>query len=68
MAVDGDLDRTVADWDDHARLLGNAGAHPNELDPVTLNEATELSRLITALVDYLYVMPARVRRARGQRS
>ncbi len=68
MATDGDLDRTLAEWADHVRLLGNAGAHPNELDPVTLDEAEDLSRLINAMVEYLYVMPARVQRARGRRS
>lgn len=67
MATDGDLDRTLAEWADHVRLLGNAGAHPNELDPVTLDEAEDLSRLIAAMVEYLYVMPARVQRARGRR-
>ncbi len=67
MATDGDLDRTLADWADQVRLLGNAGAHPNEMEPVTVEEAEDLSRLILALVDYLYVMPARVQRARGRR-
>lgn len=65
MSVDGDLDRTLAEWADHIRVLGNAGAHPSELDPVTVAEAEDLSRLIVAMLDYLYVMPAKIRRARG---
>ena len=68
MANDGDLDRTTADWADHVRIVGNAGAHPNELAPVTLEEVEGLGRLINVIVDYLYVHPARVRRARGSRS
>jgi hypothetical protein len=64
MSLDGDLDRTLADWADHVRIVGNSGAHPGELAPVTIDEAQELSRLMTALTDYLYVMPARVARAR----
>lgn len=67
MASEGDLDRTLADWADHIRLVGNAGAHPNELDPVSIEEADELGRLITSLVEYLYIMPARVQRARSAR-
>jgi hypothetical protein len=67
MASDGDLDRTTADWADHVRIVGNAGAHPNELDPVTQEEAEELARLIKVITDYLYVHPARVRRARAGR-
>ena len=50
------------------RTLGFAGDYPNELEPVSMDEAHELSRLMTALIDYLYVMPAKVRRARQVRS
>jgi Domain of unknown function (DUF4145) len=67
MAADGDLDRTLADWADHVRIIGNAGAHPGSLDPVSIHEAEELSRLIASLVQYLYIMPARVSRARSAR-
>ncbi|WP_210428902.1 DUF4145 domain-containing protein [Nocardioides eburneiflavus] len=67
MASDGDLDDTLADWADHVRVLGNAGAHPLELEPVSRDEADELSRLVNALVEYLFVHPARVRRARAGR-
>lgn len=67
MANDGDLDRTVADWAGQIRTLGNAGAHPNELDSVKLEEADELARLINSVVEYLYVVPARVQRARSRR-
>jgi hypothetical protein len=67
MANDGDLDRTLADWTDHVRTIGNAGAHPSTLAAVSLVEADELGRLINAIIDYLYIHPARVRRARAGR-
>jgi hypothetical protein len=67
MADDGALDSTLADWTDHIRVLGNAGAHPSTLAPVSVDEADELVRLLTSLLEYLYVMPARVRRARAAR-
>jgi len=67
MADEGTLDRNLADWADHIRVLGNAGAHPNELEPVALDEAQDLSRLIQAMIEYLYVMPARVQAARSRR-
>jgi hypothetical protein len=66
MVADGDLVRTLADWADQIRVVGNSGAHPGALDPVLVAEAEDLSRLLTALVDYLYVMPARVERARNK--
>ena len=31
MAIDGTLTKTLTEWADTARLLGNAGAHPDEL-------------------------------------
>jgi hypothetical protein len=64
MADDGTLDSTLADWADHIRVLGNAGAHPSTLAPVSMDEADELLRLLTSLLEYLFVTPARVRRAR----
>lgn len=68
MADEGTLVRDLSEWADHIRTLGNAGAHPNELDAVSMEEAEELSRLIVALIEYLYVMPARVVAARRRRS
>jgi hypothetical protein len=67
MAADGHLDATLADWADQVRLLGNAGAHPNELEPVSREEAEDLSRLMNALVEFLFIYPARVQRARRGR-
>jgi len=66
MSQDGDLDRTLSDWASHIRLVGNSGAHPGTLDPVSAEEAQDLSRLMASLVEYLYVMPARVARARSK--
>lgn len=68
MATDGDLDRALADWADHIRVIGNAGAHPNTLASVSMDEAEDLSRLLSSLLEYLYVNPARVQRARNVRS
>jgi hypothetical protein len=67
IAAEGALDATLTDWADHIRVLGNAGAHPNTLAPVSVDEAEELARLLPSLLDYLYVMPARVQRARADR-
>ena len=67
MADEGALVATLADWADHIRVLGNAGAHPSTLAPVSMPEAEELLRLVNSLLEYLYVMPARVQRARASR-
>jgi hypothetical protein len=44
------------------------GAHPDELEPISRQEADELSRLVMSIVEYLYVVPARVKRARDNRA
>ncbi|WP_405112673.1 DUF4145 domain-containing protein [Micromonospora sp. NBC_01405] len=67
MTDDGDLVPALSDWASHIRVLGNAGAHPSTLAPVSMEEAEELLRLVNALLDYLYVMPAKVQRARTAR-
>jgi hypothetical protein len=67
MSTDGTLNASLAEWADTVRLLGNAGAHPNELEPVSQQEADDLARLIGSIIDYLYVVPARVKRAREGR-
>jgi hypothetical protein len=67
MTDDGDLVATLSDWASHIRVLGNAGAHPSTLSPVSMAEAEELLRLVNALLEYLYVMPAKVQRARAAR-
>jgi hypothetical protein len=68
MAADGGIDATLADWASHIRLLGNAGAHPSTVAPVSMEEAEEFLRLVNALLEYLYVMLAKVQRARAARS
>jgi hypothetical protein len=48
-------------------LVGNAGAHPDELEQVDQAEAADLARLCRHLVTVVYETPARIRRARQQR-
>ncbi|WP_438289531.1 DUF4145 domain-containing protein [Streptomyces sp. HUAS TT7] len=67
MAVDKDLDSSLAELADHVRVVGNASAHPATLDPVSLEEAAELAEFIGHLLRFLYVMPARVQRSRAKR-
>jgi hypothetical protein len=67
MGVDKDLDGSLAELADHVRVLGNAGAHPSTLDPVSMDEATELAEFIAHLIKFLYVMPARVKRSKANR-
>jgi Domain of unknown function (DUF4145) len=64
MADEHTLDPSLASWGKEVRLAGNAGGHFDPLDDVTMEEATELSKLIRNLFLYLYEMPAKLKRQR----
>lgn len=62
------LDPSLSEWAKEIRVLGNAGAHPNQLQPVEMGDAKALERLMDSLVEYLYRVPAKLARSRAARS
>jgi hypothetical protein len=68
MVDDGALWESFGDWATHIRQLGNAGAHQEAFDPVSMEEANDLFSLVSQLLEFLYVQPAKVARARAQRT
>lgn len=68
MVKDGALLPLLGEWAGHVREMGNAGAHPEVFGAVTQEEADELQRLVASLLEFLYVTPARVQRARAARA
>jgi len=67
MSQDGSLHPSLVDWAREIRLIGNAGAHPDALDPVSDEEATDLARLCRQLLHVVYEVPARIARNRAAR-
>ena len=67
MSSDHVLEPTLAEWAKQVRVLGNAGAHPNELEPVSIADAQDLGALINSVVEYLYRVPARLTRSRTRK-
>jgi uncharacterized protein DUF4145 len=68
MRVEGQLNQALAEWAKEVRLGRNAGGHEeplDELDDVTPEEARNLSKFVEQLLVNLYVMNARLRRAKG---
>jgi hypothetical protein len=57
-------DRTLWDsfgtWASHIRTTGNAGAHPEKFEPVTMAQATDMQGFIRQLIEFLYIQPARL--------
>jgi hypothetical protein len=66
MADEGVLDKSLAEWAKEIRIVANSGAHFDLADEVSHEEAEKLSRLIRAVLHYLYEMPALISRTRTQ--
>jgi hypothetical protein len=64
MADEHVLTAALAELATEIRLVGNAGAHFDPLDDVTKEEAEDLQHLTRRLLEYVYEMPARIRRSR----
>lgn len=65
MKNSGDLHKSLWDWADHLNQLGNEGAHPEDYDDVTEDEAKALGVFVRHLIKHEYEMPAQLVRARG---
>jgi hypothetical protein len=67
MSQDGSFHPSLVEWAREIRLIGNAGAHPDALDPVSDEEAADLARLCRQLLNVIYEVPARIARNRAAR-
>jgi hypothetical protein len=65
MKSDGDLHGSLWDWADHLNQLGNEGAHPEDYDEVTADEADGLGKFVRHLIRHEYEMPAQLLRDQG---
>jgi len=70
LAANGRITGDMKDWAHELRLFGNAGAHPGDdlLENVSAAEAADSFAFARAFLDYLYVMPDRIARAREARA
>jgi hypothetical protein len=68
MSQDGSLHPSLVEWAREIRVIGNAAAHPDALDPVSDEEAVDLARLCRQLLNVIYEVPARIARNRAARS
>jgi hypothetical protein len=67
MNQDGSLHPSLVEWAREIRVIGNAAAHPDALDPVSDEEAADLARLCRQLLNVIYEVPARIARNRAAR-
>lgn len=68
LADEGSLHPSLADWAKEIRLVGNAGAHPDPLTPVSREDAAELADLARRFIEMVYEVPARIARSRQRRT
>jgi hypothetical protein len=67
MGNEGALPDAIAEWGEEVRGLGNVGGHLDPFEVVDLEQATDLSKLVRAMLHYLYEEPARLAKLRGSR-
>lgn len=65
MKNSGDLHKSLWDWADHLNQIGNEGAHPEDYDEVTKQEAEGLGKFVRQVIHLEYEMPARLLRDQG---
>lgn len=57
LSTKGLLHETLADWAKEVRLIGNAGAHFDPINDVSLDDARQLIDFIREMAKFLYVLP-----------
>jgi Domain of unknown function (DUF4145) len=67
MASDHTLAGPLAEWAEDVRGLGNVGGHFDQLEDVSIDQATDLAHLVRQMLRYLYEEPARAQRLRDSR-
>jgi hypothetical protein len=64
MSNEHTLTPDLAEWAEKLKLEGNAGAHYDPMKNVSQDDADELGKLLGHLLNYLYEVPARIKRAK----
>jgi hypothetical protein len=65
MKDDHSLPPSLWNWADHLNQIGNEGAHPEDYDEVTAEEATGLGKFVRHLITLEYELPAQLLRDQG---
>lgn len=68
MIEEGDLHTLIGDWAHLVRTEGNAGAHPENYEPVSKEKAESISELTKQMLFLHYEVPAEVLRARESKT
>jgi hypothetical protein len=59
------LHPSLSAWAKEVRLIGNAGAHYDPLNTVSIDDAKDLQSFVRELLKYLYELPAELERRRS---
>jgi hypothetical protein len=66
LGTKGILHPTLSEWAKEVRLVGNAGAHFDPIEKVTIDDARQLVNFIRELLKFLYELPAELQKRRSQ--
>lgn len=64
----GAITKDIRDWAHEIRLTANIGAHPDDLEDITADDAQELIKFTEEYLNYVYVMPAMVLAKRAKKA
>lgn len=67
MVQDGGLPSSLGEWATHVRTFGNAGMHLDSFEPVTIEDAEDISKLTWTLIENIYILPAQINARRAIR-
>ncbi len=67
MEVSGKLHKSLADWANEVRLIGNDGAHFDPIKNVSISDANDIINFISELLNYIYILPSELSRRRNKK-
>ena len=66
LAAKGILAPIMKEWADQIRLLGNESAHPDPAQVIDPQDARDIVKFLTFLLEYLYTFPYQIQQYRNR--
>ena len=66
LAAKGILAPILKEWADQIRLLGNESAHPDPMQVIDPQDARDIVKFLTFLLEYLYTFPHQIQQYRNR--
>ena len=67
MEKSGKLHKSLPDWADEVRLIGNDGAHFDPINDISISDANDIINFISELLNYIYILSSNLSRRRNEK-